>query len=160
MKTQKTSCNLKTLALQTVGVIIENLPGEILMEKNSSPLNPPKPNIKVTAKFGVDGSGSHQIRRQQDKDEESCLQAKKNYLGAFWCPLQIEVDSKIVWENPIPNSILYSRPILLVREKEDRESIRKHFQPIIVDEKKLEENQVRVLDITQKLPLRYTANFL
>ena len=38
----------------------------------------------------------------------------------FWCPLEIKTDDSIIWTNPLPNFILYSRPVCLVREKEKR----------------------------------------
>ena len=145
----KTSCDMQALALQTVSGIIEvetskDVPTPL---PDAHQLLMHNPTVKVNAKFGVDGSGSHQIRHQQENNNESSIQSSKNYLGAFWCPLQVDVDSKTIWKNPLPNSIVYSRPLFLVREKEDRASLKKHFRPYIVESKKLEDVHESVLSI-------------
>ena len=38
-------------------------------------------------------------------------------------------NQNLLWINPLPNSILFARPVSLVREKEIRESVSEHFKP-------------------------------
>ena len=40
----------------------------------------------------------------------------------FW-PCQFQVGTEDVWCNPVPNSVLYSRPLCIVRVRESRETI-------------------------------------
>ena len=49
----------------------------------------------------------------------------------FWCPITIELNGADVWSNKLPNSTMYSHPLCLMREKENRESVLKHFKPYI-----------------------------
>ena len=123
----KSSCDLQELVCQTVSSLLEI--------KEVTPTS----DIKVVAKFGLDGSGSHKIRHQNvemedgsdddsEEDEEEDEETT-SYLGGFWCPLLISCRDITLWSNPLPNSILYARPLCLVREKETRESVQDHFKP-------------------------------
>jgi hypothetical protein len=121
----KTSCDLVDVISQTVHSLLE-VQEEI-----------PVADVKVIAKFGLDGSGSHKIRhqvvdRESSEDSSSDEEEEKettSYLAAFWCPLHIRCGDETLWSNPLPNSILYARPVCLVREKETRESVEQHFKP-------------------------------
>ena len=105
--------------------------------------------IRVEGKIGIDGSGSHQIRHQLAEnagDTENADEVEKkenNYIGVFWCPLNIHVNNQLVWQNILPNSIMYSRPLCLLREKESRESVLEHFQPYI--------NQIHEIESTESV---------
>ena len=117
----KASCDLLELITQTISS---------LLKVNNMPLDG---NLKVIAKFGLDGSGSHKVRHQIvegecNGSEEEDMETK-SYLGGFWCPLHIYRGDEVLWTNPFPNSILYARPVCLVREKETRESVDDHFKP-------------------------------
>ena len=92
--------------------------------------------VYVSAKYGLDGSGSHSYRHQLSGDAETTdTEAKdNNYIGSFWCPLDIkDKDENVLWKNPLPNSILYARPTALVKAKETRENIKEHFEPTLDD---------------------------
>ena len=126
----KTSCDIEEVISQTVLSLLEV--NDIAQETD----------LKVIAKFGLDGSGSHRICHQNaaapdvddssedsetDDDEEK---KTSSYLGGFWCPLKIfSTNQGLLWNNPLPNSILFARPVSLVREKETRDSVSEHFKP-------------------------------
>lgn len=126
--THKASCEINEVVKQTVESLLE------ITNTSVSSLS----KLTVFAKFGLHGSGSHKIRHQKDPDldsESDILddeeKSKVSYLGGFWCPLQVEHNHDIIWKNPIPNSILYARPVCLLRGKEDRETVTEHFKPIM-----------------------------
>ena len=141
----KTSCDVQELIAQTVGSLLE-------IEKVS-----PDSELKVIAKFGLDGSGSHKIRHQnaeaEDDSGESIEEDEEkettSYLGAFWCPLHVYCGDVLVWANPLPNSILFARPVCLMREKENRESVCEHFKPFM---DKLAVIEKGLIPITTALP--------
>ena len=55
-----------------------------------------------------------------------------SYLAAFWCPLEIKDGSdNIIWKNPVPNSILFCRPVDLLRGKENNVTVEKYFKPTL-----------------------------
>ena len=58
----------------------------------SSPLFKPNDRVHIDAKFGIDGSGSHQIRHQlAENDEPRNVNDRRNcetsYIGTFRSPL-------------------------------------------------------------------------
>ena len=128
----KTSCEFPVLVADTV---------KPLLKLQSVPVKD-EDIVHVEGKMGIDGSGSHQIRHQlaendeEDEvedgdDDEQQKKSEKSYIGIFWCPLSIQVNNKLVWSNIMPNSTMYSRPLCLLREKENRESVTEHFTPYI-----------------------------
>lgn len=136
----KASCDVLELITQTVSSLL-NL-------KNMSPTG----NLRVVAKFGLDGSGSHKVRHQKvegessddNSDEEEEEKETKSYLGGFWCPLHVYHGDEMLWTNPFPNSILYARPVCLVREKETRESVEEHFKPYMDQFHELQKGFVQI----------------
>ena len=88
-----------------------------LIEFNTLETITSRNNYKLDSKFGLDGSGSHQIRQQSaeiaDHREETA-----NYIRAFWCPLELKVNDKVLWTNPRPNSTLHAHTVCLMRDKE------------------------------------------
>ena len=130
VESTKTSCEFDALLKGTI---------ESLIKINSVSLSDDD-NVHVEGKVGIDGSGSHQIRHQLAEDEEGDddridnngeKKCETSYIGIFWCPLTIKLNDSIVWSNILPNSTMYCRPLCLMREKENRESVLKHFQPYI-----------------------------
>jgi hypothetical protein len=85
-------------------------------------------SIHVEGKFGLDGSGNHNYRHQFSDPQDADLKGT-NYICSFWCPLEIK-DSKnqVIWTNPTPNSITFARPVILVKAKETRESVKEYFK--------------------------------
>ena len=122
VESTKTSCEFYTLK-ETI---------ESLIKINSVSLSDDD-NVHVDGKLGIDGSGSHQIHHQLAENEEGDTddgidnngekKCETNYIGIFWCPLTIKLNDSIVWSNILPNSTMYSRPLCLMREKENRESV-------------------------------------
>ena len=53
---------------------------------------------------------------------------------------------EMIWNNPFPNSILYARPVCLVREKETRESVQEHFKPYMDQFEELQHGFVKISD--------------
>ena len=152
VESTKTSCLFPVLFKDTV---------ESLIELNNVSISSDDV-VKVEGKIGIDGSGSHQIRHQvadtekntDDDDEEK--KAENNYIGVFWCPLSINVNNKCVWYNILPNSIMYSRPLCLLREKESRESVLEHFKPYIDEIHKMEAEDVITLNSKPQLVSAHT----
>lgn len=105
--------------------------------ENILKLNPVREDLKeirVVGKFGLDGSGSHPTRNQLNSVNEKDEDVKGNcYISSFWCPLSIsDMNGNSVWQNPSPNSITYSRPVVLVKTKESRENVEKHFTDTLI----------------------------
>ena len=68
----------------------------------SSPPLKPNDRVHIDAKFGIDGSGSHQIRHQlAENDEPGNDNYRQNcetsYIGTFWCPLSVTSNEKVIW---------------------------------------------------------------
>ena len=76
--------------------------------------------FSINSKFGIDGSSSHQIRHQLSGEEDNpCDMNSVSYIVAFWCPLELKLGDNILWTNNVPNSTLFSRPVCLMRTKEN-----------------------------------------
>lgn len=113
------SCEINTIIKQTVDSLLD-----------ISNIKPdPNDMYYVDSKFGLDGSGSHNYRHQLTSNEEDDLKGT-NYIASFWCPLSIkDRNGQKIWSNPMPNSIIYARPVTIVKAKETRGSIEEHFKP-------------------------------
>ena len=128
----QTGCDSKELVAETVNAIL----------KISAPLAVGVGPLKVIAKYGLDGSGSHNVRHQQSSSEEEPSKADPSYIGSFWCPLEIkDTNGETIWTNPLPNSPIYARPVSLVRAKENRENVAEYFEPTLVKLQELETTQ-------------------
>ena len=79
MEPTKTSVKLNDIIKQTIS--------ELLVLEGVSQSESLR--VDVTSKFGLDGSGSHQIRHQKAEKEDDA--DGLSYIGAFWCPLAIKV---------------------------------------------------------------------
>lgn len=93
--------------------------------------------FSLVGKFGIDGSGAHKIRHQiidHEKilDETPHLDPSKidSILLSCYVPLTLTMNDNIVWENPVPNSTVFARPVSLTRCKEIRPVIEKELEPI------------------------------
>ena len=94
-------------------------------------------DICLTGKFGVDGSGSHKIRQQlinieKANDETPHLNPEQLNTIILNCyvPLSLTAGTHTVWENPLPNSTIYARPVSITRAKEERTVLEKELVPI------------------------------
>ena len=129
----KTFCHFETLVTDTL---------QSLMMLDTHNVQP-NARVHIDSKFGIDGSGSHQIRHQlaekgviETEDDDNVDaggddKPESSYIGAFWCPLSVTLNDKTIWTNKLPNSTLFCRPLCLIREKENRASVLEHFKPYI-----------------------------
>lgn len=131
----KTYCSASDMVQSTLRSILAAAHSETVLNRDS---------LKVKAKFGLDGSGSHQIRQQNVGEHHAIETDSSNYIGAFWCPLEVKQGSELIWTNPTPNSILYARPICLMREKESRESVLEHFSQFMTELVEMENGNLNV----------------
>ena len=115
----KASCDIEELITQTVTSLMEIEKAAVAHGQH----------VKLIAKFGLDGSGHHRIRHQNQEVQSDPVMT--NYIGAFWCPLKIDIEELPVWTNHLPNSTLYARPVCLMREKETCETVQDHFKPFM-----------------------------
>ena len=67
----KTSCDLLTIIKQTVSTLIDLDKLEAITNRN---------NYKFDSKFGLDGSGSHQIQQQSAENTDG-REGTANYIG-------------------------------------------------------------------------------
>ena len=90
-------------------------------------------NLVFMVKAGLDGSGSHKKRHQLSGDhlDDTISGSSENFLRVFMTPMSIvcNVDdaSVVLWKNPLPNSIFYTRPIQLFKATETRSVIEQIF---------------------------------
>ena len=135
--TIKTECHIKELVTNTVS--------SLLVACNWEDPSPTPSTLSITSKFGLDGSGSHNIRHQKANEEDVPGTTSISYIGAFWCPLMLKVKDEVVWDNPLPNSTLYCRPVCLMHGKEERKNIEEHFKPIMDNITSLEEESTPLI---------------
>lgn len=113
----KTACNINQLLVST---------SKAILDEKAVSLNTAS-HVHMIGKFGLDGSGSHQIRHQLAEGLDPA-DLGTSFIGAFYCPLSISVDGDCIWENPVSNSIAFTRPVCLMRAKETRLTIEEHFK--------------------------------
>ena len=88
-------------------------------------------NCTVLYKYGADGSGSHSkyslpINEElSENNDETCI------FATFLCPVQVWINvggnKELLWQNPVPSSPIYCRPVKLEFIKETDEAIIKEF---------------------------------
>lgn len=133
----KSSVNYRSLVNQTISAIVD-----ICKTK----LDPKEYSLKCFGKVGIDGSGSHQIRHQLVDKNTAVIELPHvdpehvgNYLLACYCPLSLVAQNKInneevvLWKNNQSNSTIYTRPISLLRAKENRSVIAAEFSTLFED---------------------------
>ena len=84
----------------------------------------------IIGKYGVDGSGSPKIRHQLVDNEIALLETghldpskTSNFLLSCYCPLEVQHSNISIWQNPVPNSTAFARPVSLTRAPEDRNTL-------------------------------------
>ena len=91
----------------------------------------------LIGKFGLDGSGEHKIRHQLADSaagavETPHLEPKKiNSFLLCYCPLELKKNYETIWENPVPNSTSFARPVSLSKAKEEREVVAEEISDVI-----------------------------
>ena len=91
--------------------------------------------FNLIGKFGLDGSGGHKIRHQLANSaavavETPHLEQKKinSFLLLCYCPLELKKSYETIWENPVPNSTSFARPVSLSKAKEEGSCCRGDIQ--------------------------------
>ena len=131
----KTFCHLPELITQTVLALTEGCTCSFIGGNV----------FHINSKFGIDGSGSHQIRHQLSGNEDDPHDLNSvSYIGAFWCPLELKYGSYTLWTNPVPNSTLFSRPVCLMRAKETRKCVEKNFKIFLDAAHQLESSSLQI----------------
>ena len=110
--------------------------------------------FELIGKFGVDGSGSHKIRHQMidlDRATEETPHLDPNHSSAFlltcYCPLSLTCNGKTVWENKVPNSNTFARPVTLTQCKEDRAVLEHEIAPLLTVIQKPTKIMVKICNI-------------
>lgn len=121
--------------------LIQDTVEGLVSAMNCKDIIPDRAVLELTAKTGIDGSGCHKARHQVintdlSLDENPHLDPSvySNYLLCCVAPLflHLKTDSErlLLWKNPMPNSISYTRPLSLVRAAESRDVIEKEFESL------------------------------
>lgn len=96
--------------------------------------------IDVFYKWGIDGSGGHNIYKQTFADERKFEDS--NIILCTIVPLEISVmkenNKHIYWKNRSTSSIRYCRPVLFKLQKETPENMKKIYDEVETQIKKLE----------------------
>lgn len=89
---------------------------DIIASKNS--VN--STNLELLWKCGLDGSGCHSV--YDIRYDESLYDgiSEQNIFSAFLCPLRLTVkhSKTLLWNNPVPSSPIYCRPLRVIFKKE------------------------------------------
>ena len=103
---------------------------------HSQNIDVPK-RLSYREKTGHDGAGSMSIYRSTDNP-----MCDPNIFCKMFVPLSLkdEESDKILWHNQSPNSAFYTRPLLLIAEKENHELLRFVNEKYEHQEKNLEQN--------------------
>ncbi|CAF1567730.1 unnamed protein product, partial [Didymodactylos carnosus] len=103
---------------------------------HSENINVPN-NLLYREKTGHDGAGSMPIYRSNENS-----MCDPNIFCKMFVPLSLkdEKTDTILWHNLSPNSAFYTRPLLLIAEKENHELLRFVNEKFEYEEKSLEEN--------------------
>ncbi|CAF3770943.1 unnamed protein product [Rotaria sp. Silwood1] len=106
---------------------------DVLHSKN---INVPK-HLSYCEKTGHDGAGSMSIYRTTENS-----MCDPNIFCKMFVPLALknEKSNEILWGNESPNSAFYSRPLLLIAEKEKHDLLRFVNETYEHQEKSLEQN--------------------
>ncbi|XP_060801327.1 uncharacterized protein LOC106142803 [Amyelois transitella] len=98
-----------------------NLTVQRILQVVGEPLNLPDGHLKMTSKWGFDGSSAQSNYRQKsgqpDFDDSSVFMTSL-------VPLKLESDNVLIWENPKPSSTFYCRPVKFQFAKETSEFIK------------------------------------
>ena len=89
----------------------------ILIQQDES-TTVPEGDLSLEIKFGFDGSGSHAIYNQINNASTN------NMIMTMFCPLKMtDSSSKIIFQQPLPNSSLSQRPLCLQMGKESTDTL-------------------------------------
>ena len=87
----------------------------------------------VLYKYGADGSGSHAKYSLPINEELTENNDEEHIFATFLCPVQVWIEvndggsKELLWQNPVPSSPIYCRPVRLEFVKENDEVIKTEF---------------------------------
>lgn len=87
--------------------------------------------LEIIIKYGFDGSGSHSLYGMK-VNEMSSEVAETQMFASFICPIRVicKETKAILWQNPVPSSPVYCRPLRIKFAKETKELIRSEHNSI------------------------------
>ena len=84
---------------------------------------PPDQEVVFHVKTGLEGSGSHIRRHQLCGNDVADANDVDNFVGVFVTPLALTSEGDCTWKNPSPNSTFMTRPVELLKAKENRDNV-------------------------------------
>jgi len=87
--------------------------------------------LEIIIKYGFDASGSHSLYAMK-VNEMSSEVAETQMFASFICPIRVicKETKAILWQNPVPSSPVYCRPLRIKFAKETKELIRSEHNSI------------------------------
>lgn len=105
-------------------------------------------NLKLTSKWGFDGSSAQSTYKQRSElaefDESSVFMTSL-------VPLKLESSDEVIWENPKPSSTFYCRPVKFQFAKETIDFVKQEEADMKEEIRNLAVSRYRNLEITHKL---------
>lgn len=74
--------------------------------------------LELISKYGMDGSSGQSQYKQIFRNENGEIQSDASVMMTSIVPLQLKSKEKIIWENPLPSSTRYCRPMRFFFQKE------------------------------------------
>ena len=78
-------------------------------------------NLKIRISDGLDGSGCHRVYQQATHPE---ISTKSFILFGFKVISISDIENKLIWKNPLPNSPFSIRPVAILALQENEDNIR------------------------------------
>lgn len=88
--------------------------------------------LELLWKCGLDGSGCHSIYDIQYDEGRYDGISEENIFSAFLCPLRLYVkgSNTLLWNNPVPSSPIYCRPLRVIFKKETATLIKSEWDSL------------------------------
>ena len=161
----KSSVTYPDLIHDTVSSLVKIADAISIIEPNDS--------LYLEAKTGIDGSGCHRARHQlvdldKSADENPHLNpnAYKNFLLCCVCPLSFTLvkpgksEKVILWKNPAPNSINFTRPLCLIRTTETRDVIQQEFDSLFKSIMHQSEQTISLANLQIPINIKNTVSMI
>lgn len=87
-----------------------------------------KHNLELLSKWGCDGSQQSQFKQKFQSDERSEANIFQSSLVPLRLICNIDGEKKIVWQNPVPSSTRYCRPIRIRFLHETKDTTNEEIQ--------------------------------
>lgn len=88
--------------------------------------------LELLWKCGLDGSGCHSVYDIKYDEGRYNGISEENIFSAFVCPLRLYVKGSktLLWNNPVPSSPIYCRPLRVIFQKETATLIRSEWESL------------------------------